>query len=102
MTEEPTMAEETVEEAAQRGNAKRLAANRESKKRKRAEESQQQRENRLATNGKSMKRKRAEESQHQREIFNIDLKITEEPIMAEETAEEAAQRANAKRLAANR
>ena len=49
-----------------------------------------------------MKRKRAEESQHQREIFKIDLKMTEEPTMAEETSEEAAQRANAKRLAANR
>ena len=34
------MAEETAEEAAQRVNAKRLAANRESKKRKCAEESQ--------------------------------------------------------------
>ena len=29
-----------------------------------------------------MKRKRAVESQHQREIFNIHLKITEEPKMA--------------------
>ena len=67
MTEEPTMAEETAEEAAQRANAKRLAANRESKKRKRTEESQQQRENRLAANRESMKRKRAEESQQQRE-----------------------------------
>ena len=42
------MAEETAEEAAQRVNATRLTANRESKKRKRAEESQEQRENRLA------------------------------------------------------
>ena len=65
MTEEPTMA--TAEEAAQRVYAKRLAANRESMKRKRAEESQKQRENRLAANRESMKRKRAEESQQQRE-----------------------------------
>ena len=36
MTEEPTMA--TAEEAAQRVSAKKLAADRESKKRKRAEE----------------------------------------------------------------
>ena len=46
MTEEPTMA--TAEEAAQRVYAKKLAADRESKKRKRAEESQEQQENRLA------------------------------------------------------
>ena len=74
MTEKPTMAEETAEEALSsfllRANAKRLAANRESKKRKRAEESQQQRENRLAANREIIKRQRAEESQHQREIFN--------------------------------
>ena len=63
MTEEPTMAEKTAEEAAQRANAKRLAANGESKKRKRAEESQQQCENRVSANRESMKRKRAEESQ---------------------------------------
>ena len=67
MTEEPTMAEETAEEAAQRVHAKRLVANRESKKRKRADEPQQQRENRLAANREIMKRKRAEESQPQRE-----------------------------------
>ena len=65
MTEEPTMA--TAEEAAQRVYAKRLAANRESMKRKRAEESQQQSENRLAADRESMKRKLAEESQQQRE-----------------------------------
>jgi len=40
MTEEPTMA--TAEEAAQRVYAKWLTANRESMKRKRAEESRQQ------------------------------------------------------------
>ena len=45
----PTMAEETAEEAFQRVNAKRLVANRESKKRKRAEESQERHENRLAS-----------------------------------------------------
>ena len=43
------MAEETAEEATQRVNAKRLAANRESKEKKRAEESQEQRENRLVS-----------------------------------------------------
>ena len=40
MTEEPTMA--TAKEAAQRVYAKKLAADRESKKRKRVEESQEQ------------------------------------------------------------
>ena len=45
-----------AEEAAQRVCAKRLAANRESMKRKRAEESQEQRENRLVANRESMKR----------------------------------------------
>ena len=44
MTEEPTMA--TVEEAAQRVYAKKLATDRESKKRKRAEELQEQQKNR--------------------------------------------------------
>ena len=65
MTEEPTMA--TAEEAAQRVYAKRLAADRESKKRKRAEGSQEQHENRLAADRESKKRKRAEESQEQQE-----------------------------------
>ena len=65
MTEEPTMA--TAEEAAQRVYAKKLAADRESKKRKRAEESQEQQENRLAADRESKKRKRAEESQEQQE-----------------------------------
>ena len=51
------MAEETTEEAAQRVNAKRLAPNRESKKRKRAEESQEQRENRLASQRENTKNK---------------------------------------------
>ncbi|XP_065577540.1 uncharacterized protein LOC136038397 [Artemia franciscana] len=46
MTEEPTMP--IAEEAAQRVYAKKLTADRESKKRKRAEESQEQQENRLA------------------------------------------------------
>ena len=60
MTEEPTMA--TAEEAAQRFYAKKLAADRESKKRKRAEESQEKQENRLAADRESKNRKRAEES----------------------------------------
>jgi len=63
MTEEPTMA--TAEEAAQRVYAKRLAADRERKKRKRAEESQEQHENRHAANRESMKRKFAKEPQQQ-------------------------------------
>ena len=45
MTEEPTMA--TAEEAAQRVYAKKLAADRESKKIKPVEESQEKQENRL-------------------------------------------------------
>ena len=45
----PTMAEETATKAAQRVNAKSLAVNSESKKRKRAAESQEQHENRLAS-----------------------------------------------------
>ena len=48
-----------------------------------------------------MKRKRAEESQQQRENW-LRAQMTEEPTMAEETAEEAAQRVHAKGLAANR
>ena len=43
------MAEETSEEVAQRDNSKSLAAKRESNKRKRGEESQEQRENWLGT-----------------------------------------------------
>ena len=65
ITEEPTMA--TAGEAAQRVYAKRLAADRESKKRKRAEESQELHENRLAADRESKKRRRAEESQEQHE-----------------------------------
>ena len=65
MTEEPTIA--TAEEAAQRVYAKKLPAGRESKKRKRAEESQEQQENRLAADRESKKRKHAEESQEQQE-----------------------------------
>ena len=43
------MTEQTAEEAGQRVNTKNLAAKRESKKRKRTEESQEQRETRLAS-----------------------------------------------------
>ena len=56
MTEEPTMA--TAEENAQRVYAKKLAADRERQKRKRAEESQEQQENRFATDRESKNRKR--------------------------------------------
>ena len=53
----PTMAEETAEETAQRVNAKRLAAKRESKKRKRSKESQEQRENMLVSQREITKKK---------------------------------------------
>ena len=76
MTEEPTMAEETAEEAAQRVYAKRLAANRESMKRKRAEESQQQRENRPACQREIAKRKRAEESQEQPKNYRLAFRYS--------------------------
>ena len=65
MTEQPTMA--TAEEAAQRVFVFKLAADRESKKRKRVEESKEQQGNRLAADRESKKRKRAEESQKQQE-----------------------------------
>ena len=65
MTEEPTMT--TAEEAAQRVYAKKLAADRESKKRKRAGESQEQRETRLDAKRESEKRRSAEVSQEQHE-----------------------------------
>ena len=83
------MAEETAEEAAQRVNTKRLAANREVRKesmprnhknsvkmglrlkeklpKNLTEASQEQRENRLAVQRDNTKRKRADESQEQRE-----------------------------------
>jgi len=93
------MAEETAEEAAQRVNAKRLAASRESKKRKCAEESQEQRENRLASQREITKRKCAKEAA-QRVNSNINFSIN--PTMVEGTAEETVQRVNAKRIAANR
>ena len=67
MTDELTMA--TAEEDAQRVYAKKLAADRESKKRKRAEEEElpEQRETRLAAKGESEKRRRAEELPEKRE-----------------------------------
>ena len=45
-------------------------------KRKRAEESQQQRGNRLAANRESLKRKRAEESQEQPENFRLAFRYS--------------------------
>ena len=65
MTDELTMA--TAEENAQRVYAKKLAADRESKKRKLAEESQEQQENRLEADRERKNRKRAEELPEQRE-----------------------------------
>ena len=59
MTEEPTMPTAVV--ATQRVYAKKLAADRESEKRKRVEESKEQQENRLAADRESNNRKRAEE-----------------------------------------
>ena len=63
MTDELTMA--TAEEDAQRVYAKKLAADRESKKRKRAKESKEQQGNRLEADRESKKKKRAEESKAQ-------------------------------------
>ena len=54
MTDELTMA--TAEEDAQRVYAKKLAADRESKKRKRAEESKEQQGNRLEADRESKKK----------------------------------------------
>ena len=54
-----------TEEDAQRVYAKKLAADRESQKRKRAEELPEQRESRLAAKRESEKRRRAEESKDQ-------------------------------------
>ena len=69
-------------------HSKRLAANRESKKRKRAEESQQQRENRIAANRESMKRKRAEEPQQQRENRLASQREITKRKLAEESQEQ--------------
>ena len=55
MTEEPTMS--TAKEAAQTVYAKKLAADRESKKRKLAQESQEQRETRVDGKRESEKKK---------------------------------------------
>ena len=63
MTDELTMAK--ADEDAQRVYAKKLAADRESQKRKRAEELPEQRESRLAAKRESEKRRRAEESKEQ-------------------------------------
>ena len=52
-------------------NAKRLVAKRENKKRERAEESQEQRENRLEAQRDNAKRKRTKESQEQRENYRL-------------------------------
>jgi len=60
------MAEETAEEATQTDNTKGLAAKKESNKRKRAEESQEQ-QNRLAAQREITEKNHAEESQEQRE-----------------------------------
>ena len=57
MTDELTMA--TAEEDAQRVYAKKLAADRESQKRKRAEESKEQQGNRLEADRERKNRKRA-------------------------------------------
>ena len=60
MTDELTMDSKT-----QRVYAKKLAADRESQKRKRAEESKEQQGNRLEADRERKKRKRAEESKEQ-------------------------------------
>ena len=63
MTDELTMAK--ADEDAQRVYAKKLAIDRESQKRKRAEELPEQRESRLAAKRESEKRRRAKESKEQ-------------------------------------
>ena len=87
------LAEETAEEAAQRVIAERLSANRESKKRKCAEESLEQRENMFASQREITNKNRAEESQEQRENrFAAQRNITKS-----KPAEEVSQRVNSKR-----
>ena len=88
MTEEPTMA--TAEEAAQRVYAKKLAADRESKKRKRSEEEElpEKRETRLAAKRESEKRRRAEELPVQRETRLAAKRESEKRRRAEESQEQ--------------
>ena len=94
MTEEPT-------EESQEQQENRLAADRESKRRKRAEESQEQQENRLAADRESKKRKRDEEPQQQCERLSAKRE-SEKRRRAEESQEQrenrlAASKDNAKR-----
>ena len=95
MTDELTMA--TAEENAQRVYAKKLAAYRESKKRKRAEESQEQRENRLEADRERKNRKRAEELPEQRETRLAAKRESEKRRRAEELPEQHETRLAAKR-----
>ena len=95
MTEEPKMS--TAEKAAQRVYAKKLAADRESKKRKRTEESQEQRKTRLAAKRESEKRRRAEESQEQQENRLAADRESKNRKRAEEPKEQRKTRLAAKR-----
>ena len=87
----------TAEEAAQRVYAKKLAADRESRKRKRTEELQEQQENRFAADRESKNRKRAEELPGQRETIFAAKRESEKRRRAEESQEQ-----QENRLAADR
>ncbi|KAK2726800.1 hypothetical protein QYM36_007597 [Artemia franciscana] len=63
----------TAEEDAQRVYAKKLAADRESKKRKRAEESKEQKENRFAADRESKKRKHLQAEFDPRNILRSEI-----------------------------
>ena len=86
MTDELTMSK--ADEDAQRVYAKKLAADRESQKRKRAEELPEQRESRLAAKRESEKRRRAEESQEQQEIRLAADRESKKRKRAEESQEQ--------------
>ena len=95
MTDELTMA--TAEEDAQRVYAKKLAADRESQKRKRAEESKEQQGNRLEADRERKNRKRAEELPEQRESRLAAKRESEKRRRAEELPEQHETRLAAKR-----
>ena len=83
MTDELTMAK--ADEDAQRVYAKKLAADRESQKRKRAKESKEQQENRLEADRERKNRKRAEELPEQRESRLAAERESEKRRRAEES-----------------
>ena len=100
MTDELTMAK--ADEDAQRVYAKKLAADRESQKRKRFEEQPEQRESRLAAKRKSEKRRRAEELKEQQgNRLEADREERTEK-RAEESKEQQGNRLEADRERKNR